>query len=181
MRCIMWVVKNLQSVYRVELENLVHLEKAWQFRKTTKYLVWHITLQKKIQETALCKQRVIRLLCWKEENIEKYFETRKNDSSSQGCISWISQLFPPRGIELGTSSVYWQYKLEVPGSIPHGGNSWEIQLMQPCVEESFILFYYQGDKHCNCILKLFLCQVSFYSKFHWYLYLSIDAHWLIIV
>ncbi len=26
--------------------------------------------------------------------------------------------------------------------------------MQPCGEESFILIYYQGDKHCNC-MKIF--------------------------
>ncbi len=39
-------------------------------------------------------------------------QIRINDSSSQGCISWISQLFPP--------------------------SCWQIQFMQPCEEESFI-------------------------------------------
>ncbi len=56
-----------------------------------------------------------------------------------------------------------QYKLEVPVSIPRGGNSWEIQLMQPCEEESFILIYYQGDK-----LQLYIIDDIGKQLFHWH-------------
>ncbi len=55
-----------------------------------------------------------------------------------GLASWLSGLMR---LPLNARRCC-QYKLEVPGLIPHGGNSGEIQLMQPCEEETFILKYY---------------------------------------
>ncbi len=36
--------------------------------------------------------------------------------------------------------------------------------MQPCEEESFILMYYQGDKHCNCIHMYLSCSAQGFDQ-----------------